>query len=62
VALGVVAVTLAAATIALLVFLPAGLDNQRPVMLAASAQEATVRAGPVMEPAREAQPHAVPYY
>jgi len=61
VAFGVVAVTMAAATIALLVFLPARIDNQQPVMLTASVQDATVAMGPVIGPVREAQPRAVPY-
>jgi hypothetical protein len=62
VAFGIVAVTMAAATIALLVLLPARIDNQQPVMLTASAQDATVGAAPVIARVREAQPRAVPYY
>ena len=62
VALGVVAATMAAATIALLVFLPARIDHQQPVMLTASAQAPTVGAASVIGPVREAQPRAVPYY
>jgi len=62
VAFGVVAVTMAAATIALLVFLPARIDNQQPVMLSASAQDTTVGAASAIGPIREAQPRAVPYY
>jgi hypothetical protein len=46
VAFAVVAVTMAAATIGLLVLLPAKLDSQQPVVLTASAQDATVGMAP----------------